>query len=465
MPHLETDYLVVGAGASALAFTDALIRAGDPEVLLVDRRNRPGGHWLDAYPFVRLHQPSANYGVMSRRLGGDRIDTDGPNAGFYERATAAEVCDYFGRVLDEDLLPSGRVSFLGLHQYLGEDQEGHHLVSVLTGAHTTVRVRHKVVDATYVESEVPSRHRPGFGVDPDVRFVAPNALVDLDSPAARFTVVGAGKTAMDTCNWLLQEGVRPDSIRWVRPRDPWLFDRTFMQPLELVGSYMDMQARWVQAAAEAESGLDFARRLEESGVWVRIDPSVEPEAFRGAIVSQRELQSLRSIENVVRARVLGISRTRLTLEDGELPGGPDEVYVDCTAAGVRALVPRPVFEPRLITLEYVTVGIVPWSAANVGRVEATGRDDAEKNRLCPPVVFSGSVSDVLRLVYSGLSGASARTRDPELGPWNEACRLNPASGILGRLEEPGISASLAQLLQNAGPAFRNLRRRLAEVAA
>ena len=39
----------------------------------LDRRHGPGGHWNDAYPFVRLHQPSAFYGVPSRNLGEDRI--------------------------------------------------------------------------------------------------------------------------------------------------------------------------------------------------------------------------------------------------------------------------------------------------------------------------------------------------------------------------------------------------------
>jgi hypothetical protein len=52
-----------------------------------------------AYPFVRLHQPSAFYGVNSRALGTDAIDTVGPNAGFYERATAGELLDDFQRVL------------------------------------------------------------------------------------------------------------------------------------------------------------------------------------------------------------------------------------------------------------------------------------------------------------------------------------------------------------------------------
>ncbi len=71
---IETDYLVVGAGASGLAFADALVAEADVEVTLVDRRPAPGGHWLHAYPFVRLHSPSAYYGVGSLPLGEDRID-------------------------------------------------------------------------------------------------------------------------------------------------------------------------------------------------------------------------------------------------------------------------------------------------------------------------------------------------------------------------------------------------------
>src|SRR5680860_84198 len=95
MASIETDYLIVGAGTSGLAFADALIAESDAEVTVVDRRPAPGGHWLDAYPFVRLHTPSAYYGVDSLPLGEDRIDQTGENAGFYERATGAEVRDHF----------------------------------------------------------------------------------------------------------------------------------------------------------------------------------------------------------------------------------------------------------------------------------------------------------------------------------------------------------------------------------
>ena len=72
---METDYLVVGAGASGLAFADTLVaEAENVQVTVVDRRQAPGGHWLQAYPFVRLHIPSAYYGVSSLALGEDRIE-------------------------------------------------------------------------------------------------------------------------------------------------------------------------------------------------------------------------------------------------------------------------------------------------------------------------------------------------------------------------------------------------------
>ena len=76
---IETDYLVIGAGAMGMAFTDTIVTETDASVVIVDRHAKPGGHWNDAYPFVRLHQPSAFYGVNSRPLGQDRIDTHGWN--------------------------------------------------------------------------------------------------------------------------------------------------------------------------------------------------------------------------------------------------------------------------------------------------------------------------------------------------------------------------------------------------
>src|SRR4029079_2748131 len=119
---VEADYLVVGAGAMGMAFTDALIDHADVRVALVDRRGGVGGDWAHAYPFVRLHQASVFYGVASTLLGGGRIQQDGPEAGLHERATAPEICAYYARVLQERLFGSGRVSFYPGCDYVGDGQ-------------------------------------------------------------------------------------------------------------------------------------------------------------------------------------------------------------------------------------------------------------------------------------------------------------------------------------------------------
>jgi hypothetical protein len=457
--EIETDYLVVGAGASGMAFVDALLAGSDAEVVLVDRRHRPGGHWLDAYPFVRLHQPSANYGVDSRRLGDDRIDEIGPYAGFYERATAAEICDYYGRTLDEQFVPSGRVQFLGMTDYRGSDGDGHQLVSLLTGEPTVVRVRRRLVDATYVESAIPKRHTRSFAVDDGARVVPPNDLVELAEPATGFTVFGSGKTAMDTCGWLLDTGVDPDRIRWFRPSEPWAFSRALNQPLELVAAYVQLQAIWVAAAAEAEDGADMARRMEAEGLFLRIDPAVEPTVFRGPILSTGELEALRTIERVVRGyKVQRVGTHTITTDQGDIETAPGEVHIDCTAAGVRPTVLRPVFEPDRITVQLVTIGIVPWSAATIGFVESRDIDDADKNRLCPPVSFTGQIADLPKLALAGMTGLTARAADPDVSAWTEACRLNPSKGATERFDDPKIAEAFTRLGANLGPAFTNLER-------
>jgi hypothetical protein len=265
---------------------------------------------------------------------------------------------------------------------------------------------------------------------------------------------------MDTCNWLLDSGVDPDRIQWIRPRDPWLFNREVMQPLELVGGYMQMQARWVEACAEADDGMDFARRLEADGVFLRIDSDVEPEAFRGATVSAGELGGLRTIRRVVRAgRVLHIGSERITLRDAEVAADRRQVYVDCTAAGIRPTTPRPIFEDDRITLQYVTIGIVPWGAATVGTVERLRDDDADKNRLCRPVRFTGGIGEVLEIAHVGMTGIAARSAEPDLVAWNAGCRLDPARAAAQHASDPQVVAAINAIATSFGAAMHNLARR------
>mgnify|MGYP001566730997 CR=1 FL=1 len=460
MADLETDYLVVGAGVSGMGFVDAMApRAGDVDAIIVDTRHSPGGHWNDAYPFVRLHQPAAVFGADSMRLGDDRIDEHGPNAGFYQLATAPEVVAYYGRLRDA-LEAGGNVRFMGATQYCGTDGDEHVLRSVVSGKTMTVSVRRRLVDTSYAEPTIPSRHTPSFGVDADARVVPPNALVDLAEVPSGFTVLGAGKTSMDACGWLLAQGVDPDAIRWVRPRDVWMMRRASTQPLKLVGSgFMKLQAEWVKAAALATDAPDLARRLEAGDVFARLDTSIEPEMFRGATVSDGEIEALRHIGDVVRmGRVLHVGASGLKLEQGELPTAPGHLYVDCTASGVRDVETRPVFEPGRITMQLVTLGNVPYSAATVGAVEALVDDDDTRNAMCAPLGGFGTPDRVVGAARVFLNSTPQRMFHPAVGEWNETTRLNSARVLPELADDPEVQAGQATMFEYLGPAMENLAR-------
>src|SRR4029079_7187482 len=110
-------------------------------------------------------------------------------------------------------------------------------------------------------------------------------LVRVTEPPSGFTVLGAGKTAMDACSFLLDNGVDPDKILWVRPRAACLMNRSHCQPLELVASTLEGLALDLQCLAEAGHVDDLFGRLEACACLLRLDPAVEPTMFRGAIVS------------------------------------------------------------------------------------------------------------------------------------------------------------------------------------
>ena len=66
---LEADYLIIGCGAIGMAFADVILSECDASIVMVDRHAAPGGHWNDAYPFVRLHQASRAMASIPGNLG------------------------------------------------------------------------------------------------------------------------------------------------------------------------------------------------------------------------------------------------------------------------------------------------------------------------------------------------------------------------------------------------------------
>jgi hypothetical protein len=450
---LDADYLVVGAGASGLAFTDALIDHADVQVVIVDRRHGPGGHWLDAYPFVRLHQASVFYGVASIELGNGTRQSDGPEAGLHERATAPEICAYYVRVMDR-LLRSGKVTFLPAHDYLGDGV----VRSRVSGLDHQVRVRRRVVNAHYLEPEIPATKPPPFAVESDA-VIPVNRLVSLGAAPPQYVIVGSGKTATDACIWLLGNGVDPDAICWIRPRDPWMLNRAVVQPEPAV--FTGMVADTVEAGARAASLDDLFLRLEDAGVMLRIDRDVLPTMARTPTLAQWELDLLRSIENVVRlGHVRGVGTDTIRLDDGEVRIAPGAVLVHCAAAGLRDAPSMPIWDAEGITIQPIRSGFPCFGAALAGYVEATRESDEEKNRLCPSSPYPNSLAGWGRMTVLGYRSAVSFGSEPDIAAWAQRCLLNPARVPPEHRERPEVVAAQRRVGEHAAVGMA----RIAELA-
>jgi hypothetical protein len=453
---INTDYLVVGAGASGLAFADALVAEADVAVTVVDRRHASGGHWVDAYPFVRLHTPSAYYGVNSLALGEDRIDQAGENAGYYERATGGEVREYFAAVAGR-LTETGRVRMFTRHEHLGGGSNGEQVRDLSTGELHDVAVRRKVVDARYLEASIPATHATPFEVTPSARVVPVNDLPATTRSASSYAVLGSGKTAADACMWLLDNGVEADRIRWIRPRDAWFYDRGHFQPLEQVGAIMEGLSLDAEAGAHAANVDELFEGLEASGRLVRIDPSWPATMFRGTMLSARELAALRQIGDVVRlGRVLRIEADRIVLERGEAETGTDVLHIDCTALGLNNAPATPIFQPRQIVLQQVRHLSPSLNAALVGFVEAHRDDDADKNRLCPPNPYPSGTGDWPRMMSRTWRTEGGWASEPDISAWVATSRLNLLRALPDHAAEPSVQAAAERYLTNVGAAIERL---------
>lgn len=449
MRSVETDYLVVGAGAMGMAFTDALIDHADVHVTLVDRRHGPGGHWQDAYPFVQLHQASLFYGAASTELGTGAVQQEGPEAGLHERARRSEILAYYDDLLHRRFLPSGRVTFLGGSEHREVDG-AHRVTSLVSGDTMAVDVRRRVVDATYVAPQIPATTPPPFEVDPTVPVVPVNDLARLAAAPERFVIVGSGKTATDAVVWLLGNGVDPSRLTWVRPREPWMLDRAVVQPDPVVA--LGLATDTMAAAAEATSPDDLFLRLEAAGVMLRIDEEAIPTMAKTPTLGRWELDLLRTVEDVVRlGHVERVTGSEIVLERGSVPLQPGSLVVHCAAPGLTYPPLVPIWQPDRIRIQLVRVGFPCFNAALIGLVEAIRDDDRERNRLCPPNHLPDDPRHWARMLVRGAVAAARYGAEPDIAAWANDCALNPSRVTPAQREEPAVQAAAARLAEVAEP--------------
>ena len=425
---LEADYLIIGSGAVGMAFADILLTETDASIIIVDRFAKPGGHWNSAYPFVTLHQPSTFYGVSSRELSKGVKDEIGFNKGLNDLASGAEVMAYYDDVMRHQFLPTGRVQYFPMCDYRGEGK----FFSKLSGEEYHVKVNRKIVDATYLNTTVPSTHTPNFTVAPGVNFMALNDLPKIENPPEGFVVIGGGKTGIDALLWLIENKVNPDNITWIVSRDAWLIDRKNTQPTyEFFEDSMGTQANQFEALANATSVSDLFDRLEASGVLLRIDKNVRPQMFHGATISQMELEELRKIKNVIRkGRVQAIEKDQIHFENESIPTSENNIHVDCSASAISNLDTKPIFEGDVITPQTVRSYQPVFSAAFIAHVEATYEGIEKKNQLCQVVPLPNHDTDWIRMMKVFLMNQFNWSQDKELRQWLRANRLDGYSQLV-----------------------------------
>jgi hypothetical protein len=423
-----TDYLIIGAGAMGLAFADELLTRTNASMTLVDKRAAPGGHWNDAYSFVKLHQPAIFYGVESTSMGRDQVETRGPNAGFMQLAEGPEILAYFHALMRDRLIPSGRVTFVPLTEVRGDGMLRH----VLSGKETRIKVARRVVDATWYENAVPATHGPKFDVEPGAAVIPPNALPRLAAQAANFVVAGAGKTGVDVCVWLLENGVPPERVTWIVSRDPWFLNRKYTQPgPEFFESTFSNFAAQRIAIAQAPDAAALCANMEACGAWLRVDPNVQPTMFHAATISEGELALLRSITQTVRGRrIKRAEAERLILEGGaSLPLRPETLIIDCTATALPVRDLKPVFEPGRITLQMTRFPMLPFSAAFAAFLEAAFTTDEERNAFTQPLPLTDTVNDFIAGLTADMMNRYACSKHRLVREWIGNSRLDGYSRI------------------------------------
>ncbi|MEM1414085.1 MAG: NAD(P)-binding protein [Myxococcota bacterium] len=463
---LETDYLVIGAGLAGLAFADAIVAAGgDATVTLVDKRHAVGGHWLDAYPFVRLHQPSRHYGILSMPLGDDTIATHGIDAGRYQRASGAAILAHFDRVLRERLLPSRRVRFLSRTEYLGEGR----LRSLASGEVTEVKVTRRLVDARFLEGGIPATSQTPFEVAEGVRVVTPNELPKVDAPSEGFVVIGAGKTAMDSVQFLLDQGVSAARIRWIRSQDVWVTNREYFHGGAFVAKVKEGVAMQLEAAAAATDIDDYMDRLHDAGYLLCLDPARRPTAYRGATCHPDEIARLREVKSVIRmGHVKRIETDRIVLEEGEVPTSKGWVHVHCAAPAIRERKPMPIFGEDRITMQYVRTLTPSFSFALIGFLEASERSDAEKNALAAPNPADPTPRGWIRSTLQSFGQGAQWRKHADLRRWLDGNRLDVMCGMAAAKHTPegqAVSQRVRAAMATGGAGLMRLAQPAAKKAA
>jgi len=430
---ISSDYVIIGAGAMGLAFADTLFHE-DPKahIVIVDKRAKPGGHWVDAYPYVTLHQPAAAYGVNSSELG----------TGGSDLSSHAEIIFYFEQALKK-LVSSGRVTFLS--QCICEDMNTNEVsVQSLLDSDTSykININKKLVDATYMNVKVPATHPPKYTIDAKLTLIPPNGLAKNHRPWDQYTIIGAGKTGIDAALFLIDSGVSADKIQWIVSNDMWLWNRAKVQ----TNNVIEELVKQIKTLKSSTSINDIFLQLETLGSMFRLDADNMPKKWRCATVSPEEFLQLKTIKNLVRlGRVKEITQNEIRLDNGSIPTNSSNLHIDCSANGLEQRPPTAIFEGKRITLQSVFMCQQVFSAAVIAKLETLSMSDERRNNMWQVVPHPEFVEDFPEGLVQSLENTIRANK--AIPWWLMKCRLN----IMSHLPLPQyLVASIRAILVTRG---------------
>ena len=403
---LETDYLVVGAGAMGMAFADTIIKEQpNSNITLVDQRPTPGGHWLDAYPYVRLHQPASFYGVNSEKL----------ETGSGDLSSKQEILAYYSRVLHR-MENAGRVRFFGMMEHTNNGE-----VRSIVDPNKKIqfKIKKRLVDSTYMKVEVPSTTRPNFEVSNNVNLVPPNHLFSLRASYERYNIIGAGKTALDAICFLVDSGVPIEKIYWFVSQDSWFWNREIVQPPLVGKAFLALLNAVNNNKSADEAFLD----LEKIGHVFRLDEEIRPTKWKCATISKKELETVRKIQNVIRkGRVKKVSKNNIFLERGKERNTERSITVDCSACGLASRPEKKIFSENAIILQSTMMCQQVFSASIIAKIESLSLGVSEKNALVSPVAHPEVVDDLPACLFQSFKNLDQVNR--KFPVWMRMARLN-----------------------------------------
>merc|ERR1711907_843970 len=343
-------------------------------LIIVDRNEMAGGHWVHAYPFVKLHQQSCNYGVNSMPLGKHRTKKGKERYDIDDRATGQDVLEYYKKCI-------AKFEATGTHTIVRKKNG----TSFDVDCKKVVMVRNNVT--------VPSMREPLIPIADNVRsnFVPVNEVpAGVESGNYNnYIVFGCGKTGADAIVQLLRSGVKESQITWIVSRDVWYFVRDAME--NFWGCSQTLQ----NSVLEANSAEEFFLLMEKHGLTARLDNSdsnnVVPQVFKGPTMDREELTLMKSIKNVVRmGRATSIEGDgKIVLEKGTINFSVDDtLLIDCMVDNVYGYdfpASLNIFEPGRINLGPITFLFnVSASSSHIAFLECALKDESDeaKNSRC-----------------------------------------------------------------------------------